>query len=126
MTTRAEERLMALRSRDQRLCACGHKCISHGSINDDGSTTAVGMSGCGMCGCPAFAYPEGARVRMDTTQTWGGDVGGVLPIPVADRGVGTVVAWDADRDGPVSSAYVPVEWDERDRTCTRSSALVSS
>lgn len=48
----------AMRERDNRVCQCGHKCISHGSFVA-GEFAGVGMGVCGMCECGRFGTLEG-------------------------------------------------------------------
>lgn len=51
--------LAAARERDQRLCACSHPCMSHGSFDNSGVYVGIGMAGCGNgttdgCDCRRF------------------------------------------------------------------------
>lgn len=53
-----EERLAAMKARDDLLCGCcAHKCVSHGSLDNNGEFVGTGRAACGIdgCGCPQFA-----------------------------------------------------------------------
>lgn len=50
-----EEMRAAAIARDALVCACGHKCESHGSYTAEGFFQGIGGGQCGMdCSCDRF------------------------------------------------------------------------
>ena len=50
-----EQRLADMNERDVRVCACGHRCLTHGSHDAVAGFAGVGQGPCGWCDCQRFS-----------------------------------------------------------------------
>lgn len=102
----------AMRERDNRVCQCGHKCISHGSFIA-GDFAGVGMGVCGMCECGRFETVEGYTHGIIA----------VDPMRIQCDGCGIIAEHDGTTTVALFVMLCGIEFVGRERLCADCRAL---